>query len=742
MPFFIDYGVNSATVAALSTQNVGQTYRRFLQFCESILGNISAGRNLPSSGHVLNYVLLRDFGCIRDYPDPTIVKYLEQVRSSETPTRMRAARVVEVAITQLLIHGRLSRVEGLVRQWDRSEHSEYLLLEPYLQAVFRRIQIFNNLLRDFPRQALQDEALFKLVRMVVGVVFVYEYFLRERRAETLSPQYVVDLGLCYGIGFSLIDNIVDNSHQFSQKDKHYLSKALSAVFAGTAGRSDIPLPLPAMRDSRELIDSLSTFDSYNRSRPLLIDFVESQFNPNINPRISGEPSCSRGRLLAAGCRQAVLSRVSLYACLGVQFSKSDIAKLCNIAMHNQLTNDIEGISRDQRTTLTPFNCNNVSPTALSLVFATTENIIETHPKTLRPQAEEVLFLRLLESISAASRLLSRTELENRIGHWITSCSGARKYEAATVIADASRAAGRLHKEYIALKPVIRALHKTRRARLSKMSLGKRAMLDSINRHTIPLEASIEGFAKSEAAAYALRQPASRIRSHVYLEVARRLGCDAKSLMDSAVALEFSHTASLIIDDLPSHDNAFVRRERPSLHSYFGEEVAILTAIELVSASYALLNRMDRYNKFNINSIGLCDQILRGPSGMLQGQLRDLRSSDNFIPSSWSYIKNNYQKSGAPFRFALELAALVANAHSLQKALGRIGLRLGLLYQLNDDVMDREIPSIKKTWIERCSNVTIRRVSEECDRADVDPGLGRLFHDLAIYFSPPRLHSTS
>lgn len=55
---------------------------------------------------------------------------------------------------------------------------------------------------------------------------------------------------------------------------------------------------------------------------------------------------------------------------------------------------------------------------------------------------------------------------------------------------------------------------------------------------------------------------------------------ADDAMDAALAMEFMHTASLVIDDLPCMDNDSLRRGRPSVHVQFGEAVAQLVSVSL------------------------------------------------------------------------------------------------------------------------------------------------------------------
>lgn len=97
----------------------------------------------------------------------------------------------------------------------------------------------------------------------------------------------------------------------------------------------------------------------------------------------------------------------------------------------------------------------------------------------------------------------------------------------------------------------------------------------------------------------------RIRSSIVLGMAkydqRRFSeCDQRRLSDresstkkksvelAAISIEYIHTASLIIDDLPCMDNDLERRGAPTVHAKYGERVAQLASTCLMAASIECL----------------------------------------------------------------------------------------------------------------------------------------------------------
>ena len=84
---------------------------------------------------------------------------------------------------------------------------------------------------------------------------------------------------------------------------------------------------------------------------------------------------------------------------------------------------------------------------------------------------------------------------------------------------------------------------------------------------------------------------ARIRPQLCLAVARACGDDRPQLSEAAAtAIELLHCASLVHDDLPCFDDAPVRRGQPSVHSAFGERLAVLAGDGLIVVAFQVLAR--------------------------------------------------------------------------------------------------------------------------------------------------------
>src|SRR4029077_19587474 len=72
----------------------------------------------------------------------------------------------------------------------------------------------------------------------------------------------------------------------------------------------------------------------------------------------------------------------------------------------------------------------------------------------------------------------------------------------------------------------------------------------------------------EAAHYALLAPGKRFRPLLTLLTAGALGAPISRPLHAACAMEMVHAASLVLDDLPSMDDARLRRGRPTTHRVY------------------------------------------------------------------------------------------------------------------------------------------------------------------------------
>jgi geranylgeranyl pyrophosphate synthase len=189
----------------------------------------------------------------------------------------------------------------------------------------------------------------------------------------------------------------------------------------------------------------------------------------------------------------------------------------------------------------------------------------------------------------------------------------------------------------------------------------------------------------DAVRHSLLAPAKRLRPVLAMLAAEQFGGDPSRALDPGCAIEMVHTASLILDDLPCMDDARLRRGRPTAHVAFGEDAAILAAIALLNESYGVVARAEGVPADCRATLVSRLSSAVGFQGLVAGQLRDLRDKAR---TAESLSTLNHQKTGVLFVAAAEAGACVAGATEDEiAAAGEFGRRLGLAFQIRDDLLD-------------------------------------------------------
>jgi farnesyl diphosphate synthase len=154
----------------------------------------------------------------------------------------------------------------------------------------------------------------------------------------------------------------------------------------------------------------------------------------------------------------------------------------------------------------------------------------------------------------------------------------------------------------------------------------------------------------------------------------------------ALALEMFHTYSLIHDDLPSMDDAALRRGQPTLHTTYDEPTAILAGDALNTHAFLLIARSAFRPDVRIKLVEILARD-GGVEGMVLGQAIDLHFENT--PLTIEQVRELHRNKTAKLIAASMLmgAVIVDLDSAVQEALYAFGIDLGLLFQIQDDIID-------------------------------------------------------
>ncbi|MBT3260968.1 polyprenyl synthetase family protein [bacterium] len=195
----------------------------------------------------------------------------------------------------------------------------------------------------------------------------------------------------------------------------------------------------------------------------------------------------------------------------------------------------------------------------------------------------------------------------------------------------------------------------------------------------------------QAMHYSLLSEAKRIRPLLIIAVFLLFNEEKnlKKILPLACAVEMVHTYSLIHDDLPCMDDDDYRRGRLTCHKKYGEDMAVLAgdtlntfALEVVAQEMPCFYEAEKV-------LDLMVRFTRdlGIEGMAGGQVLDLKVDEKVRTAD--HLKQIHNlKTGALLQFCTSAPAfLEGGTKQEQAALAVFGQRMGLLFQIIDDILD-------------------------------------------------------
>ena len=192
--------------------------------------------------------------------------------------------------------------------------------------------------------------------------------------------------------------------------------------------------------------------------------------------------------------------------------------------------------------------------------------------------------------------------------------------------------------------------------------------------------------------YSVFAGGKRVRPALGVLAAETWGAGRAEVLPAAAALELIHTYSLVHDDLPALDDDDLRRGRPTVHRQYDEATAILAGDALLTLGLTVLAREPATapEATRRAAVELVGEAI-GTAGMIGGQMEDLEAERAWPDDAAAALESIHRgKTGALLTASVRLGGLLGGAGGDGMALlGTLGARLGLMFQIADDVLDVE-----------------------------------------------------
>lgn len=190
----------------------------------------------------------------------------------------------------------------------------------------------------------------------------------------------------------------------------------------------------------------------------------------------------------------------------------------------------------------------------------------------------------------------------------------------------------------------------------------------------------------EAMRYSALAPGKRIRPALCMASCASVGADPEAALDAGCALELIHCFSLIHDDLPAIDDDDLRRGRPTCHVQFGEALAVLAGDALFALAFEVASHCSP-DPVVLTSVVRTLANATGSQGLVGGEVLDVEAEGG-DGSMEDLVTIHKRKTGSLIAASCLIGGVLGGADAAQqKALAIFGEKVGLAFQVADDVLN-------------------------------------------------------
>ena len=190
----------------------------------------------------------------------------------------------------------------------------------------------------------------------------------------------------------------------------------------------------------------------------------------------------------------------------------------------------------------------------------------------------------------------------------------------------------------------------------------------------------------DASKHLIKAGGKKIRPALVLLTAEAVGGNIEGAYKTAAAVELIHTFSLIHDDIMDEDE--MRRGKPSVHTLWGEPMAILAGDILFSLAFELVAQTQVDDVPPSRVIKALNTVVDACIKICEGQACDMSFEEKFDVGESEYLNMIYKKTAALIAAATKSGAIIGGGTAEQvEALSQYGELIGMAFQIQDDYLD-------------------------------------------------------
>lgn len=190
----------------------------------------------------------------------------------------------------------------------------------------------------------------------------------------------------------------------------------------------------------------------------------------------------------------------------------------------------------------------------------------------------------------------------------------------------------------------------------------------------------------DASKHLIKAGGKKIRPSLVLISSEAVGGSVEGALKTAAAVELIHTFSLIHDDIMDQDE--MRRGMPSVHTIWGESMAILAGDILFSLAFELVTQTHNEDIPSKRVVEALRTVVDACIKICEGQAFDMSFEGNFNVQETEYMNMIYKKTAALIAAATKAGAILGGGTEEQvEALSEYGRLIGMSFQIQDDYLD-------------------------------------------------------
>jgi geranylgeranyl diphosphate synthase type I len=190
----------------------------------------------------------------------------------------------------------------------------------------------------------------------------------------------------------------------------------------------------------------------------------------------------------------------------------------------------------------------------------------------------------------------------------------------------------------------------------------------------------------DASKHLIKAGGKKIRPSLVLLSSEAVGGSLEGALKTAAAVELIHTFSLIHDDIMDQDE--MRRGMPSVHTIWGEPMAILAGDIIFSLAFELVTQTHNEDIPSKRVVEALRTVVDACIKICEGQAFDMSFEGNFDVQEEEYMNMIYKKTAALIAAATKAGAILGGGSKEQvKALAEYGRLIGMAFQIQDDYLD-------------------------------------------------------